>query len=208
MARRKKSKRRPRSISSFSRRPGKRQPRKYVLIVCGGTETEPNYFCSLRHELRLGSVVVQVEGIGRDPGNVVSRAIKTARTDGFDEIWCVLDVENPHENPSFYPAMCRARKHKLELAVSNPAFEYWYLLHFKETDRPFGSASQAIEALKEFIPDYEKSSDVFAILFEHTDIAIKRAERILANHPDADQDFPNPSTLVFKLIKSLKDMSN
>ena len=37
--------------------------------------------------------------------------------------------------------------------------------------------------------------------------ALERARRILKNHPDKNHEFPNPSTLVFKLVLRLKKMA-
>jgi hypothetical protein len=212
MARIKRPGRRPHSISSLTRKQGRRPPRRSVLVVCGGTETEPRYFCSLRRDLKLTTVDVRIEGTGQDPLNVVDHTISIedrGKTIGetFDEIWCVLDVENPNENPGFYKAVNRARGNGIELAISNPAFEYWYLLHFKETDRPFRDAAELIKELRDFVPGYQKSSDMFSILCEYTDVAVKRAVLVLGNRPDQSVEFPNPSTSVFELVEKLRGMS-
>lgn len=174
----------------------------------------------------MGSVEVQIEGEGAAPITVVERAIqirnerireaKKARKKGnrwivpFDEVWCVFDVERLVDNPSFYPAVKKARASGFQLAISNPAFEYWYLLHFKETTRPFRDASALLRALKQTdcLPQYGKSEDVFYDLLPKMDIAIKRASRIFENHPDKRTEFPNPSTLVFKLVLKLKQMAD
>lgn len=214
MAKTRKSRRQPLSISSLVRKQGNRQPRKCVLVVCGGTETEPKYFCSLRRELKLTNVEVRVEGKPRDCLSVVDRAIaiiEEAKQNGqpLDEIWCVLDVENLRDNPQFGGAVNKARAHKIELAISNPAFEYWYLLHFKETARPFRDATDLFNSLRDAdcLPYYEKNLNVFDQLYKHTAIASKRAVRILKNHPDRNTEFPNPSTWVFRLVESLQNMS-
>jgi hypothetical protein len=67
-----------------------------------------------------------------------------------------------------------------------------------------------IQALKDrdCLPHYEKNLNVCDVLFSRTDTAIERADRLLANHPDVEHEFPNPSTLVYKLVKKLKDMAH
>lgn len=214
-----------RSNASFDRQPGHRQPRQCLLIVCEGAQTEPNYFESLRRQLKLKLVEVEVEGEGAAPISVVNHALirrdereRQAKNfqrrsqfslPPFDEVWCVFDVEKPDKNPSFQQAVNKTRSNKLELAVSNPAFEYWYLLHFKETTQPFADATELIRALKDknCLPNYEKDLNICDILFVHTDTAIERAGRLLDNHPDLGRDFPNPSTWVYKLVKKLKEMA-
>lgn len=212
-----------RSNASFERRPGQRQPRQCLLVVCEGIETEPIYFAGLRQELKLTLVEVQVEAPGSAPITIVDHALtrreaqsreakRTARKGllgqpPFDEVWCVFDRDG-HE--SFNRAIDKARNNDLQLAVSVPAFEYWYLLHFKETTQPFQNSSELIQALRdrECLPHYEKNLNVCSVLFAFTDTAIERADRLLAHHPDAGNDFPNPSTLVYKLVQKLKEMSH
>ena len=48
------------STSQIKRRLGNREPKKYVLIVVEGEETEYNYFCELRRDLRLITTTVEV----------------------------------------------------------------------------------------------------------------------------------------------------
>jgi hypothetical protein len=196
------------SASFFDRRQGRREPRRSILILCGGTETEPRYFNALKQELKLSSVRIEIKGTAWDPLKVVECAVARSReSDGphpvFDEVWCVLDAERAGTNPRFDPAVQTAQQGKIELAVSNPAFEYWYLLHFTATDRPFQDADQLIEELKGHLPAYEKSLSVFPVLYPRTEDACGRAEKLLAKHA-GDGPFPNPCTLVFKLVKALQ----
>jgi len=213
---------RARSLSSLRRRQGDRQPRQCILIVCEGAETEPNYFRSLRTEWRLKPVEVEIAGgeRGSAPIRVVDCAIRRKRQREsdvrqgvgrklpFDEVWCVFDKENPPDNPSFFPAVNKASDNGLELAVSTPAFEYWCLLHFVETDRPFRNADEVARALREYLPDYGKGQDVFGRLASHVSVATERAQRLWSNRPDPGEMFPNPSTLVFRLVRKLQDMSH
>ncbi|MCD4738008.1 MAG: RloB family protein [Anaerolineae bacterium] len=153
----KRSRRRARSVASFKRRPGSRPPRQCILIVCEGRQTEPNYFEALRYELKLTSVEVKVvTESGSAPINVVESALRLRRQRErdvrkkrtselkFDAVWCVFDRETPQDNLSFPRAVDKATSNQLELAVSTPAFEYWYLLHFIDTDRPFRDGGGAV----------------------------------------------------------------
>ena len=119
-------KRKSRPLSSLSRKPGRRQPRERVLIVCEGEKTEPLYFRALRRHLRLSSVEVTIEGkeCYSAPIHVVNHAIKRGRgRDDFDKVWCVMDIENPAHNTSLHEAIDKAERTKyVRLALSNPAF--------------------------------------------------------------------------------------
>ena len=95
----------------------------------------------------------------------------------------------------------------LTLALSNPAFEFWFLLHFQNTSRPYANATEVIADLKNHLPNYEKSKCPLDLLFEGTEIAIRRSKRIISNHIDQDNICPNPSTLVHDLVEKLKSMA-
>jgi hypothetical protein len=216
---------RSRSSGSFKRAENIRPPRECVLVVCEGSKTEPNYFKSLRKNLKLTSVQVEIEGEGAAPITVVDRAlemrevrrkeVKKAKKQGdwssklqYDSVWCVFDVEKVADNTSFYRAVDKALANKLQLGISNPAFEYWYLLHFRYTTRQFSDAEEIIGELKKYIPCYTKTKDVLRDLLEHTEKAITHAQRILAENPDQENPYPNPSTTICKLVKKMIDMSN
>jgi hypothetical protein len=125
----------------------------------------------------------------------------------FDEVWCVFDMERLQDNPSFPRAVVMATARGFELAVSNPAFEFWYLLHFEETSRPFYDAAELARALQRYVPDYAKNLDLSARLYPHMDIAITRAERVLEGHAAPALTFPNPSTEVHRLVILLRSMA-
>lgn len=50
----------------------------------------------------------------------------------IDEFWCVFDVEWPRNHPGLKDAIERASQNSIQLAVSNPCFELWLILHFQD----------------------------------------------------------------------------
>ena len=50
----------------------------------------------------------------------------------IDEFWCVFDVEWPRNHPGLQDAVEQARQSGVELAISNPCFELWLVLHFQD----------------------------------------------------------------------------
>ncbi|GGO78194.1 RloB family protein [Nonomuraea cavernae] len=98
-----------RSPPRLDRPTGRRAPKKRVLIVCEGQVTEVEYFEGVRDHFRSLPVEIRnckVIGLGRDPGSLVSYAIRErdrkdrearAQRDGdiaYDEVWCVVDVDD------------------------------------------------------------------------------------------------------------------
>jgi hypothetical protein len=49
----------------------------------------------------------------------------------IDEFWCIFDVEWPKNHPGLKEAIEQARQNGIQLAVSNPCFEIWLILHFQ-----------------------------------------------------------------------------
>ena len=208
-----------RTMNSYDRRPGSRPPDRCILIVCEGAETEPNYFESLRSYLKLSTIQIKIKDRAGAPISVVDEAqnqigkreqdIRDGRTDilPFEAIWCVFDVENPHHNQTFERAVIQADRNHYQLAVSNPAFEFWYVLHFESTTRPFANGDELKKYLRHHIPRYHPALPVFDNLVATTQTAVHNSYSILENHPEGDLRFPNPSTQVHLLVEEMIEMS-
>lgn len=69
---------RPLAQGRVSRRREFREPRRRLLVVCGGKETEPAYVNGLKSRLRNPAVRVDVLAKGRSPSQIVEYAIKQA----------------------------------------------------------------------------------------------------------------------------------
>ncbi|MCK4626389.1 MAG: RloB domain-containing protein [Phycisphaerae bacterium] len=199
---------------SLERRKPFRTQGRCILIVCEGEKTEPDYFKSLRRELRLRSVKVEVVGkeCGSAPINVVDEAIKKKDSsksativDYYDEIWCVMDVEAPQPHTTLDQALDKARDNGLKVALTNPCFEYWYILHFKKTSQFMQKNGDVIKVLKKCYPEYCKNSlDIFDAIFPHTTDAIKNAGDVIKEkHWGEDLRGCNPSTHVHRLVEQL-----
>jgi hypothetical protein len=209
-----------RKSKTYDRRPGKTNPGKCLLIVCEGAETEPNYFKDLKNYLKITLVEVQIEKRAGAPISLVERTEqlvaqrdKDVRSEvtgssRYEAVWCVFDVENPNNNPTFADAVRKADRCHFSLAISNPAFEYWYILHFEPTTSPFKDGGEIKNYLRRnHIPGYEEAMPVFKCLLGQTSQAINRSKSILENHPDSGKRFPNPSTYVHQLVEELIEMS-
>jgi hypothetical protein len=197
-------------LNDYRRIKGRKSPGKVIVIVCEGQETEPNYFEALRQKYRLRTLNVRVVSGKGAPISVVNRAVdeKKKIDDPADEVWCVFDTENPNENPSLKTAIEKAKKAKLNLAVSNPAFEYWYFIHFDPSSRPFANGQGMKRALKVYIPDYSENANVFPKLDKLTPIAIKNAENLRRLSLESWDIFPDPSTGIDKLVAEIIEMAH
>ena len=195
-----------------------KEQRKSILIVCEGSRTEPIYFNSLRNNLRLAMVDVQIVGEGAAPITVVDRAIelraqrkhvakKSLTKVAYDVVYCVIDVEAPKAE-SLSRAVNKAEDNRLEVILSNPCFEYWYILHFRKTSAPFSTSQEAKSALRrEHCAYCESDTTIFDVVYPKTPDAIKHSKEVLnEQHNDAeDLSDCNPSTHVHKIVEYLQN---
>ncbi len=123
--------------------------------------------------------------------------------DKDDEVWCVFDADENED--SIQRAADKAEKSDINIALSNPCFEIWFLLHFELRQTKL-SCSDTVENLKKYLTDYSKNEDVFYEIVDKRDKAISRAKKLNDIHKDERNNElyspeSNPSTQVFKLVE-------
>jgi len=192
---------RPLPQEKLSRRQAYREPRRRLLVVCGGKETEPAYVNGLRQQLRNPAVRVEVTAIGRSPSQVVEYGVKQVRraADTYDELWCVVDVDQFSDLPKA-AALTRKSPVPTTVIVSNPCFELWLLLHFADQRNPLACYADVKPLLCKHVPDYEKNTLLFATYWPRIGGAVDRAKRL---EPDGTDHRVNPSTNMWRLVEAM-----
>jgi hypothetical protein len=180
--------------NSSRRRAPFREPRARVLIVCGGVRTEPDYFDGLKQVRRNPAVRVKVLAKGVDPEQLILHAAKVGGE--FDEVWCVVDTDEFDIDRAFGVADALG----VSLAVSNPCFELWLLLHFDDCRTAARSYRELRPMLIKQVPGYDKSRLDFAQYDAGVAAATTRAERL---DPTGRDHGRNPSTGVWKLVRQV-----
>lgn len=187
-----------------------------TLLAVEGRATEAPYFEAIRKHLYLPtSVLTILDNKGSSPISLVRGVLQirdrhledgTFDPAGGDTAWAVFDGdEHRLSDPKGWEAAFRlAEKEHVRLAVSNPSFELWFLLHFEDQFAPL-DAKAALEKLKRHVPRYKKGTPLFPDpLLPLTMGAIERARRLEAR-ARAEGTWPaaNPSTTVPDLIEHL-----
>lgn len=205
-----KSRRSPRSLR---RRIRTRDPYDRVLIVTEGKKTEPLYFNELVEYYRLNTANVKVlpGNLGTDPRSVVRAALKerddeVRQGDRYDRVYCVFDRDS---HAHFQSASERAESKDLRLARSWPCFEFWLLLHFIYSRRPYQDSQgkspcdNCISDLKKHMDDYGKATGgVFHRLRHRLEVAKDHARQAMDDVGEHGE--PNPSTEVHDLVEYLQ----
>jgi hypothetical protein len=121
----------------------------------------------------------------------------------YDAVWCVMDVD---AHPSLAAAINKAGGNGLKVALSNPMFEYWYLLHFEKTSALMHDNEQVIRRLKKHYGRYKKDDpDFFEVVYPLTSKVIANSEAVLREkHYGEDLRDCNPSTHVHRVVEHLQ----
>lgn len=195
-----------------------RAPYEKVLIVCEGEKTEPLYFRALRDHYKINSANIEICGnCVSDPLGIIRHAKNRYREekdagDPFDRVFCVFD-KDAHVNYLAAVGVIRGAtpKGSYFAITSVPCFEYWLLLHFTYTTKPYdhlpgNSACEQVQAdLRRYIRDYKKGSkEIFHALRDRLDVAKQNAARGLQEAEAGGAD--NPTTLVHNLVEYLQNI--
>jgi len=189
-----------------------RSARRRILIVCEGEVTEPEYFRGFERWARNNTVQIDIP-IKRSQGlALVERATRlkcaaesAARREAdaflaYDEGWCAFDVDD-NDQRNLNEARQLAGANSIELAVSNPCFELWLWLHFK--DSPGARHRYDLQRmLREFLPGYDKHLEFDQVSAGIAD-ATRRARRLDEYAQEEGEAGRNPSTDVYRLTDSI-----
>lgn len=190
-----------------------RHQKKLILIGAEGkNKTELQYFQQF-NRTQDRYTIKPAKGNTTDPENIVEDMIKSIKHEemDFDEgdlAYCVFDSDTkPEKQSQIDAAVALAKKHNVEVLLSVPCFEVWFLQHFEYSTAELTSDS-AIEKLRKYIPDYEKNSNVFSRLESKMGQAIENAKRLEKYHDGLGKREKsigrNPSTEVTLLVDILE----
>ena len=117
-----------------------------------------------------------------------------------DEVWGVVGVD---EYPALPDARGQARDNGIKLAISNPCFELWLLLHFREQNAHIERHAVA-KLLRNYIRDYQKHVP-FGALRDGYSEAVQRARKLDTRHIEIGAEGDNPSTNVYILTERIRE---
>ena len=192
-----------------------RKPKPLILIVCEGTVTEPQYLRGFTKHWKNPRVTIKIAPEQGTPRTLVEiakkykKASETAATKegdeniAYDAVWCVFDVD---EHPYVPDAVQMARDNHIKLAISNPCFELWLLVHHRDSP---GSKrrDQVSSLLKEFVEDYDKGVDFGKDYAAGYKDAVRRSRGMhnIASNLGKGHHEHNPSTGVYVLTESIRE---
>lgn len=173
------------------------------IIATEGARTEKQYFAMFPHR----RVRVEILATGADnqssPQHVLNRIALFKEQYDFgekDQLWLMIDRDRwPIEN---LKVVCRgAREGNIGLAISNPCFEVWLLLHHRDIEVEELNCKAMEAQLRKQLGSYSKTNLSIDMFKPYISEAIRRAKAL---DTDTISHWPTaPGTHVYRVVQSL-----
>jgi len=164
--------------------------RPTFFVFCEG-ETEETYVKFLRSRYRVPVEIDAKIAGNRITAKYISNYKQQRLTHPKDKTFLIYDCDVQNIVDKLH------KINKVSLILSNPCFELWYLLHFKNQTTEI-SSEDCISALTKNFKDYQKG-----ILTEkHKEILPNKKDEAILN-PKKLVELRNPSTNVYVLLNEL-----
>ena len=170
---------------------------KRGLILCEG-ETEENYFKGLisqeKYRRKFSTINVEIsKPKNHSPLGLVNEAkakIKKAKSEKnpYSFVWIIFDKDG-HAKLADAFEVARDFSPEINIAFSIPCFEFFVLLHFEKTSKPFTKCDDVISYIKKqnYIPNYEKSGNLFQLLIEYLPNALANSKWLIENSDEQEK---------------------
>jgi hypothetical protein len=185
--------------------------RRQLLVYVEGARTEEEYvvYWHRRYRTRIHVTIADEHGVPMTLVDLAAAARQQAEREerrgrgaAWDEIWCVFD-EDTH--PNVAEAIAKAEANSINVAVSSPCIELWFILHF-ENQTAYIERRQAQSRARHLLGCEKGLSDkALDILAERYEDARTRAIALDEKH--AGDDSParsNPSSEIWKLVDRIR----
>lgn len=191
----------------MARRIKERELKNPTITIIGEGATERYYFTHLKR-LRGYNYVCKPRNFTEQTFDEMQKQIDRVLADGGIAV-CVFDADVTRTRPAEktkYEDMFRkyASNPSVVLCDSMPSIEFWFLLHYLNTNRYFATSDDVIAVLRRFIPDFSKHQSFLSREIWVSDlISDNRLDSALSNAKAIGTDGESYSNLpeLFQLIE-------
>jgi len=200
----------PRKKRPLDRDSGVVRDASLVIIACEDTHAVKQYFARFRTRKVQFKVLPTQDGRSA-PQEVLARLdrfkAETSIEDG-DLFWVCIDTDHwvqANHIANLREVLQQCRQKGYDVAISNPCFELWLLLHFEECPNSAALAcSDVVVLLRRAAGGYQKSKCArLAINPSQVHQAVTRAKSIDLDPDDILPKFP--ATRIYRLIEILRN---
>ncbi|MGM0291255.1 RloB family protein [Enterococcus sp. MSG3310] len=184
--------------------------KKVTMIFCEG-ETEKYYFDMLKRKYSSGNVIpIKSEVVSGNSWVLVENAVTKMNAEkhryDFEQVYVVYDKDN-ESHSDIEKALKIAKENNIITLYSNQCFEYWVLLHYKESSNSNTSDQlyKLLEKEMELDSSYSniKGQEVSTYLVDKIHIAFNNAQKLNISENININISKNPYTNIHHHIKNI-----
>ncbi len=144
----------------MNRRINTRSTRSPIPVIIGAGITEQYYFSHIKSIYGF-QFKIRPRYFGTESLFEIEKKIERVIEEGRIAI-CVFDADVAYRNEKEKKKLVAlfkkySKSKRVVFCDSLPSIEYWFLLHYKNTNRHFNDSSDILRELKKEIPDFEKT---------------------------------------------------
>jgi len=148
-------------VTGMGRTTGNRKLKSPVITVIGEGITEQYYFSHIR-DLYVDGYTIKPYYFGTTSLKEMDRKISEV-LEGDGIAVCVFDVDVSHRVDAEKKKLMHllkkySKKKNVIFCDSLPSVEYWFLIHYENTNKHFNNSKDVERKLKKYIVKYEKST--------------------------------------------------
>jgi hypothetical protein len=214
----------PREREDLFRESNSLEKEKIIVLAFEGNNTEEMYFEEFKNSEIFDEALIFLHLLKRPktdtnsaPNHVFKKLKKEAKDEynfkDTDELWMIIDTDRWKNIPDIIYE-CK-KQSNMFVAVSNPCFEFWLLLHIKnitdyteneldlilKNDKVSSKKNYIDSKISEILGSYNKSNPKPELFLPTIDFAIEQAKKL------DKQEYEYPKDLgshVYKVVEKLK----
>lgn len=214
----------PREREDLFRESNSLEKEKIIVLAFEGNDTEEIYFDEFKSSELFDDALIFLHLLKRPktdtnsaPNHVFKKLKKEAKDEynfkDTDELWMIIDTDRWKNIPEIITE-CK-KQTNMFVAVSNPCFEFWLLLHIKNISdydenelalilknaKVSNKKNYVDSKITEILGSYNKSNPKPELFLPTIDVAIEQAKKL-----DRDNDeYPKKlGSHVYKVVEKLK----
>lgn len=194
-----------------------RRKRNSIIVFNaeGNNKTEKLYFSNFSSR---NTRIECAKGNSTDPKAMLNELISYCKENDIkkeygDKLYLFIDTDlNNDKIEQIQSIKDKCDKYGIEIILSIPTFEIWYLNHFRYSTSQYMNSQEVIKDLNYYINGYSKSINYFDLLEEKIDVAISNSKKLADyqcnNNNLEDECYWNPYTSVHKAVEGIKEIKN
>jgi hypothetical protein len=214
----------PREREELFRQSNTKEKEKIIVLAFEGNDTEEIYFDEFKNLEIFDDTLIFLHLLKRPktdtnsaPNHVFKKLKKEAKDEynfkDTDELWMIIDTDRWKNIPDII-VECKEQSNMF-VAVSNPCFEFWLLLHIKNIsdydenelklilkNPKVNSKKNYVDSkIAEILGSYNKSNPKPELFLPTVDFAIKQAKQLDISNGEYPEKL---GSHVYKVIEKLK----